>query len=235
MEQILVQASRSLTDYSWVSSLAQINSLSEAMNSAANVHGSGEAGSDTEEVLVTAPRDSDAVAVPADVWIYAAYNIKQTGLIESLMQTSVQMGEDAVYHYIDKEVQSGNAWYRVPGTVAALWTPNTAQYTSLLLGISSGLGRWSARPFWQYFPADSRSYRSTWLTRGSGWSPPYQTGAEAASRLSLPAYNPGSAVRAVQPRWYEFIRGPRAVEPQPTFGPHATGGGLEYRVIPFGE
>jgi hypothetical protein len=29
------------------------------------------------------------------------------------------------------------------------------------------------------------------------------------------------------------IRGPRVVDPQPTFGEHAVGGGLEYRVLPF--
>jgi len=37
----------------------------------------------------------------------------------------------------------------------------------------------------------------------------------------------------VYPNWYEYIRGPRVVAPQPSFGPHAVGGGLEYRVLPF--
>jgi hypothetical protein len=29
------------------------------------------------------------------------------------------------------------------------------------------------------------------------------------------------------------VRGPRVTAPQPSFGPGATGGGIEYRVVPF--
>jgi hypothetical protein len=29
------------------------------------------------------------------------------------------------------------------------------------------------------------------------------------------------------------MHGPRVVQPQPTFGEHAVGRGLEYRVLPF--
>ena len=50
---------------------------------------------------------------------------------------------------------------------------------------------------------------STWLTRGPGWEPPYETGLDAASNLALPSYNPGSAVRAVRPPWHKYVRGPR--------------------------
>jgi hypothetical protein len=150
-----------------------------------------------------------------------------------MMRASAQVGDAAAQFYADKESETGNPLYSVPGSLAALWTPSTYQQTSLLLGVSSGLGRWSARPFWQYYPADSRGYRSTWLTRGAGWSPPYRPGNDAASNLSLPAYNPGNAVRPVYPHWYEYIRGPRVVGPQPSFGSHAVGGGLEYRILPF--
>ena len=111
--------------------------------------------------------------MPTDIAFFAAYNLWQFQLIDRMMDGSTHLGESAVNHYIAKEEETGNALYRVPGTVAALWTPYTARYTSMLFGLGTGLGRWSARPFWQYYPAEARGYRSTWLTRGRGWSPPY--------------------------------------------------------------
>ena len=186
-------------------------------------------------LVVTASRLPNRFDMPADIRLAVLYNVMLSGAIDRLYAASTQLGESAVEHYVSRENATGNPLYHIPGAAAALWTPSTAPLTSMLLGVGSGLGRWSARPFWQYYPAGTRGYRSTWLTRGNGWSPPYETGSEAASMLSLPAYNPGTAVRAVQPNWYDFVRGPRVSAPQPTFGPHAVGGGTEYRVIPFGE
>jgi hypothetical protein len=191
--------------------------------------------SDVTNLVVTASRLPNRFDLPADIRLAVLYNVMLSGAIDRLYAASTQLGESAVEHYVSMENATGNPLYHIPGAAAALWTPSTAPLTSMLLGIGSGLGRWSARPFWQYYPAGTRGYRSTWLTRGSGWSPPYETGSEAASMLSLPAYNPGTAVRAVQPNWYDFVRGPRVSAPQPTFGPHAVGGGTEYRVVPFGE
>ena len=186
-----------------------------------------------ENVDVLAERIYATTALPVDMLAYAAYTVEQSRLIDRLMRASSNLGEQAAEYYAARESETDNPLYRIPGAFAALWTPDTYQQTSLILGIGSGLGRWSARPYWQYFPAGTRGYRSTWLTRGPGWSPPYSPGSNAASMLSLPGYNPGSAVRPVYPHWYEYIRGPRVVAPQPSFGPHAVGGGLEYRILPF--
>jgi len=214
--------------------MAGYGQLLAAMRSAASVVGSeDQPPADIETINVNAKRLWQGTGLPADMLWMAAYNHRLTSLIDRMMESSADLGGDAVNYYIARESETGNVLYRVPGTVAALWTPQTYQLTSGVLGIGSGLGRWSSRPFWQYFPAETRSYRSTWLTRGPGWSPPYRTGGDAASMLSLPAYNPGTAVRPVYPNWYEYIRGPRIVEPQPSFGPHAAGGGLEYRILPF--
>jgi hypothetical protein len=214
--------------------MAGYGQLLEAMRHAARVDVSGNGSpTDIETINVNARRIRQETPLPADVVLMAAYNYKLMGLIDRMMASSAHLGEEAVNYYIARESETGNVLYRVPGAVAALWTPQTYQLTSGVLGVGSGFGRWSARPFWQYFPAETRGYRSTWLTRGPGWSPPYRTGTDAASRLSLPAYNPGTAVRPVYPPWYEYIRGPRVVDPQPSFGSHAVGGGLEYRILPF--
>jgi hypothetical protein len=214
--------------------MAGYGQLLAAMRSAASVVGSDEQPPvDIETINVNARRIWQDSQLPGDVVRMAAYNYRLMSLIDRMMESSAHLGEDAVNYYIAREAETGNGLYRVPGTVAALWTPQTYQLTSGVLGVGSGLGRWSARPFWQYFPAETRGYRSTWLTRGTGWSPPYRTGPDAASMLSLPAYNPGTAVRPVYPAWYEYIRGPRVVDPQPSFGSHAVGGGLEYRILPF--
>jgi hypothetical protein len=143
-------------------------------------------------------------------------------------------GERAAQYWADRAATSGNPLYHLPGAVASLWTPDTAGLTALtLIPFGGGAGAHAARPFWQYVPAGNSAYRSTWLTRGWGSNPPYPTGAVAASKLALPAYNPATAVQAVRVPWYRPVWGPRTVAPQPGFGSHATGGGVEYRLVPF--
>ena len=242
LEEIVVESSRWLQQDSWRDLLTQLGSrgsdvtaghLGRGGGSGGSRDSSATAGGGLEEIVVSAPRSSAGFFVPADVSIFAAYNLAQSWMMAQLVRISAEYGENAVNYYIDLEAATGNELYRIPGLLAALWTPETAPFTSLVLGVSSGVGVWSRRPFWQYFPEGSSTYRSTWLTRGTGWSPPYEAGGEAAASLALPSYNPGSAVRAVYPHWYQFVRGPRTVAPQPTFGTHASGGGVEYRIVPF--
>jgi len=238
MENLIVNATRWLSESAWLdrmalAGLAANSSLAEGMAQAAGGFGDNGPPPGMENVDVLGQRIHGTSTLPADIALFAAYTFQQSQLIDRMMQASADLGDHATEHYASRELETGNPLYRIPGAFAALWTPDTYQQTSLVLGIGSGLGRWSARPFWQYFPAEARGYRSTWLTRGPGWSPPYRPGNNSASMLSLPAYNPGTAVRPVYPHWYEYIRGPRVVAPQPSFGPHAVGGGLEYRILPF--
>jgi hypothetical protein len=187
----------------------------------------------SEEVVVTAARIAPTLQIPVDIGIVVSANLLSSAVVEQVVEATTALGAEAAQHYADLETASGNGLYSVPGALASLWTPETAPETIVVLGAASGLGQWSGRPFWQYFPEGNAGYRSTWLTRGAGWEPPYETGLEAASNLALPSYNPGSAVRAVRPPWHKYVRGPRVTAPQPSFGPSAVGGGREYRVVPF--
>jgi hypothetical protein len=140
------------------------------------------------------------------------------------MQASTQLGEDAVNHYIAKEAETGNPLYRVPGTLASLWTPHTVRQTSLLLGLGSGLGRWSARPFWKYTNEGTRNFTGPWLVRGSAWGPPYGTGfANAKNALQIP--QPPTGVVRVDVPSFEFVIGPRPAVKHPEWG---EGGGFEF-------
>jgi RHS repeat-associated protein len=187
----------------------------------------------SEEIVVSAARIEPAYSIPIDIGLAVSVNMLTSAAATRAYEATTGLGADAAQHYAELEASSGNSLYSVPGALASLWTPETAPETILVLGAASGLGHWSGRPFWQYFPEGSGGYRSTWLTRGPGWEPPYETGIDAASNLALPSYNPGTAVRAVQPSWHKYVRGPRVVAPQPSFGPGAVGGGREYRVVPF--
>jgi len=136
-----------------------------------------------------------------------------------------QAGENAAQYWADRHVQTGNPLYAVPGVLAALWTPDTAVSTAVTLGTAGLASIHATRPYWQYFPAGNAGYSSSWITRGLGWKPPYAPGTQAAEKLSLPPYNPGTAVRPVEVPWWQPVRGPRPVEPQ--FG--KPGGGVEYK------
>lgn len=155
---------------------------------------------------------------------------KEWSPFSAAWDASTSAGDSAAQSWADAEVSTGNSLYAIPGVVASLWTPSTAPATATVLSVGSGLGAWSARPYWQYYPAGDMAYRSTWLTRGLGWKPPYAVGAEARSALALPQYNSATAVRAVYPRGY--VRGPRQVKPQPAWG-HPSPSGIEYRIVPF--
>ncbi len=133
-------------------------------------------------------------------------------------------GESAAQYWADRAVQTGNPLYHVAGALAALWTPDTSDATTATLVCGAGAGRYFARPFWQYYPAENAAYTSGWLTRGWGWKPRYTSGPDAARNLSLPPWNPGTGVRPVNPPWWQPVRGSRPVEP--AFG--QPGGGAEY-------
>jgi len=115
------------------------------------------------------------------------------------------------------------------GHLASLADSKTINKTALVLSLGAGAGVHAGRPFWQYFPAGSTGYSSAWLTRGMGWSPPYATGAQAASKLALPYHNPGTAVRSVYVPWWRYVSGPR--RSLPDYG--QPGGGLEYYLGGF--
>jgi len=106
-----------------------------------------------------------------------------------------------------------NAWYQTAiddlmGGWASLWTPCTSHETALTRLSGEGAARYLGRAYWQYFPADNPDYESSGLTRGWGWEPPYEPGPDAARNLALPEYNPGDAMRPVNPPWWEPIQGP---------------------------
>jgi RHS repeat-associated protein len=109
---------------------------------------------------------------------------------------------------------------------AALWTPCTSDATLATLAGAQAAGSYLGRPFWQYYPAGNPGYQSNWLTRGWGWKPPYAPGQEAAAKLALPPWNPGTAVRPVSPPATTFVGGPNTVAP--VFG--QPGGGSQYLV-----
>jgi hypothetical protein len=243
METVVVQASRLTDSLSSLSlDLWSSGALGEGSRGAGSL--SGEAAADlsgapvvdappVEEVVVTAPRPVIPLPLPVDLGLAISANLATSSVIDMALQVSTELGAEAAQYYADLQTESDNPLYGIPGAMASLWTPETAQETILVLGSAAGIGRYSGRPFWQYFPEESPGYRSTWLTRGPGWEPPYEAGQDAAANLALPSYNPGTGVRAVRPPWHQYVRGPREVAAQPAFGPRAIGGGREYRVIPF--
>jgi RHS repeat-associated protein len=151
-------------------------------------------------------------------------------LFGGLINAGESYGEAAAQYWADRLVETGNPLYWIPGSFASLWTPCTSDMTASTLGGAFGLGRYLARPFWQYYPTGNTEYSSAWLTRGWGWKPPYAIGEQAVQKLALPPYNPATAVRPVNPPPpLKYIAGPRRVEPaysQP-------GRGWEYRIGGF--
>ena len=140
-------------------------------------------------------------------------------------------GNSAAEAWATASLNPANAWYQtvvddLMGGLASLWTPCTSDETAATLAAGEGVARYLGRAFWQYFPADNPGYESSWLTRGWGPEPPYAPGSEAASNLSLPEYNPGDAVRPVNPPWWKFVGGPNKVPPD--YG--QPGGGTQYKM-----
>ncbi len=150
----------------------------------------------------------------------------------SIIEDSLNWGDRATEYWAACHVETGNPIYGILGGLSALWTPGTAERTSLVLSLGTMAGIWAGRPFWQYYPAANAQYNSTWMTRGWGWDPPYAVGAEAREALALPPYNSATAVRPVYPSGY--VRGPRSVQPQPQWG-QPSPWGVEYRSAPFGD
>jgi RHS repeat-associated protein len=146
-------------------------------------------------------------------------------LFGGLIDAGESYGDSATQYWADTATQSGNPLYHIPGALAALWTPDTSDATAATLVCGAGIGRYLARPFWQYYPLKNPGYSSPWFTRGWGWKPPQTPGPRAAERLSLPPHNPGTAARPATPPSWQPVRGPRPVEPQ--FG--QPGGGWEYK------
>jgi hypothetical protein len=94
------------------------------------------------------------------------------------------------------------------------------------LSAAYGANAYVGRSFWQYYPKGNSAYNSKWLTRGLGGRPPYSVGDEAARKLALPPWNPGTAVREVPNSWRFFAGGPGRVPP--AYG--QPGGGAQYLV-----
>lgn len=138
---------------------------------------------------------------------------------------------NAAQFWANQQVQTSNSLYAVPGALATLADPCNANTTALALGAGAMAGAYLGRPFWQYYPAGNAGYSSLWMTRGWGWKPPYPTGPQAAQKLALPPYNPATAVRPVPPSPFQYVGGPRPVQPQPQWG--QPGGGVEYRIGGF--
>ena len=117
------------------------------------------------------------------------------------------IGQEAVEWYAQRYVETGNRLWAIPGSVAALWTPETYQAVGwTLVGALSAAQSFGA-PYRQYYPSGNPQYQSPWLTRGR-----YEPGPEAQRALQLPKYNPGTAVREVRPNPFEPIAGPQHVE-----------------------
>jgi hypothetical protein len=109
------------------------------------------------------------------------------------------------------------SWERAPGMLMDI---------SLAASILAGIGSQLNKPYYQYYPKGNMNYSSKYLTRGRG-GPPYKLGSEAVKKLSLPEYNPGTAVKEVKVNPFTYVRGPGVVKPangQP-------GQGIEY-ILP---
>ena len=229
LENVIITASRWLSDTGWIDRLAMEgltahNALAEAAGAAsAGLSDYGPAYG-IENIDVAAKRLNGPIALPADILLFSAYTLEQSRLIDRMMRASAQLGDAAAQFYAEKESETGNGLYAVPGSLAALWTPSTFQRTSLLLGFGSGLGRWSARPFWKYTNEGTRNFTGPWLVRGTTWGAPFGNDfSRAKNALQIPQVPTGVVRVNVSP--FEFIIGPRPVVKHPEWG---AGGGLEF-------
>ncbi len=139
-------------------------------------------------------------------------------------------GQSALDYWANQAAQTDNpflgGFYNLMGGFAALWTPCTSDKTATTLATGAGIGSYLGRPFYQYYPAGNPGYASNYLTRGWGWGAPYRTGSEAANKLSLPSYNPGTAVRQVKVNPFRYLKGPQRVAPDNGW----EGGGIQYKI-----
>ncbi len=138
-----------------------------------------------------------------------------------------EYAQKAVNYWANQAAQTNNplagGFYNLMGGLASLWTPCTSNATATTLAF----GIWEARPLYQYYPAGNPGYTSSYFTRGWGWGAPYKTGQEAVSKLALPKYNPGTAVRRANVNPFQYLKGPSKVKPSND----QLGGGTEY-VLP---
>lgn len=140
-----------------------------------------------------------------------------------------EYGEAAVDQYADWLTDpKASLWQKVGagigGAFAQLWTSCTSDATLTTLLTAETASRYLYRPMWQYYPPENPEYASRYATRGWGWNAPYDVGEEAVQKLSLPPYNPATAVRQVEMNPWEFYKGPSIVEPANS----QLGGGIEY-------
>jgi hypothetical protein len=174
---------------------------------------------DGDPVSETDPTGQCPWCIPIAIQGVIAY----LGLSNSLHEAAA----NAAQYWADLAVQTGNPLYNVPGALAALVDPCHAGKTTAVLGIGAGVGRYLGRPFWQY--SSGPGYNSQWLTRGWGWSAPYQPGTQAVGALALPPWNSALEVTEVNPSMFQYVAGPRFVTPN--FG--QLGGGIEYAIGGF--
>ena len=87
-----------------------------------------------------------------------------------------QYGAQAAQYWADKQEQTGNWLYAIPGALASLWTPCTSNKTALTLGSAGALGALTKGASLSNFFWDSRNFST--ISRGY-W------GAEGASGMSL--------------------------------------------------
>lgn len=58
-----------------------------------------------------------------------------------------EYGAQAAQYWADRQIETGNPLYSIPGLLASLWTPETSTETASTLCGGTGVGRYSARPF----------------------------------------------------------------------------------------
>lgn len=118
-------------------------------------------------------------------------------------------GTSATEFYAQRYLETGNGFWIVPGTISGLWMPETYQTTANVLLLTAQINQIVSAKYWQYYPAENANYNSRWLVRGA--KPPYETGEAAKKALNLPSHNSGTAVRQVDVKPWEPVRGPRSV------------------------